>query len=167
MSAWSAPRSVPLRWPFVTVLAVALAALTSPGARPAGAATSTADTTQWAAGGRFVDAGWDTSGLANNIYVNGLPPELTPRVFVFQRVEAGGWQAELDFPSPVAQLHHYLAGDSNDAGDAFPDEAIPVRHTVAIVLQPPQGDPTTVTVQADGSTVVTKTGAQVATATTL
>jgi hypothetical protein len=101
------------------------------------AASSSAGDTQWPAGGRFVDAGYDTNHLANDIYVNGLPPELTPQVFVFQRVAAGGWQAELDFPAPVVQLHHYLAGDSNDAGDAFPNEAIPVRHTVALVLSRP------------------------------
>jgi hypothetical protein len=148
------------------VVATAFVVAAQPSAR-ATSAGSSATGTQWPAGGRFVDAGWDTSGLANDVYVNGLPPELKPRVFVFQRVAAGGWQAELDFPAPVVQLTHYLAGDSNDAGNAFPDEAVPVRHTVALVLQPPKGDATTVTVQADGSTVVTKGGAQLATSTSV
>jgi hypothetical protein len=131
------------------------------------AAASSVEDLPWPAGGRFVDAGSDTSGLASDIYASGLPPEVRPQVFLFQRVAAGGWQAELDFPAPVIQLHHYLAGDSNDAGDAFPGEAVPVRHTVALVLQPPKGDPTTVTVLADGSTVVAKAGAQIATSTSL
>jgi hypothetical protein len=142
-------------------------AATSASTRAALTASPSTKDNQWPAGGRFVDAGADTSNLASDIYSNGLPPELEPRVFVFQRVAAGGWQAELDFPAPVVQLHHYLAGDSNDAGDAFPDEGIPVRHTVALVLQPPRGSPTTVSVQADGSTVVTKGSAQIATATSV
>jgi len=126
------------------------------------------DDGEWPAGGRFQDAGFaDTGTVRNRIYGSHIPPELAPSVFEFQRVAAGGYQAELDFPAPVLQLHYYTASDSADDGDVDPSSALPVRYTVDLILQPPGGGPATVSLRADGTTVVTRSGAQVATSTTV
>jgi hypothetical protein len=126
------------------------------------------DSNQWPAGGRFVDAGFaDLANLANFVYADHIPPELAPSVFIFQKVAAGGFQAELDFPAPVFQLQYYLNQDSGDEGDATTNGSVRVRYTVDLVLQPQAGDPTIVSLRADGTTVVTRGGAQVGTAKTV
>jgi len=145
-------------------------AVSSPPAAPVDTPTPApgADTGEWPAGGRFVDAGYaDTSTLDNRTYAQHIPPELSPSILLFQRVVSGGFQAELDFPAPVIQLRYYSPIDSGDGGDVDPSSAVPVRHTVDLVLQPPSGNPTLVSLRPDGSTVVTRGGAQIGTARTV
>ena len=137
-------------------------------ASPTPSPSAPSDSGEWPAGGRFQDAGFaDTSGLANRIYGQRIPPELAPSIFLFQRVASGGFQAELDFPAPIIQLHYYSPTDSGDDGDVDASHSLQVRYTVDLVLQPPSGVPAMVTLQPDGTTVVTRSGAPAGTSKTV